>query len=231
MNRKRLITRRTFLATTGGALVSIGLPGFYVRLSNVENSALAAELRPDGRPRLPPNQQAVKRLIDMGGQAGRATEKDWKMRLHGEVHNPCTFSFEDLMKLEQAHVTCDVHCVTGWSLLDSEWTGVLLRTIMEVVGVKDEARYVIFEAAAGYSSNISLEEARKPQVMVAHSYFRRKLSRAHGAPVRALVPDLYFYKSAKWLEGIKFSRQDEPGYWERAGYSSSADPWREERFR
>ena len=128
-------------------------------------------------------------------------------------------------------MTCDVHCVTGWTLLDSHWGGVGLTTIIDLVKAKNSARFVIFEAAAGYTSNIAISETRKDNVILAHSFFGKKLPRAHGAPVRALVPDRYFYKSAKWLEGIKFTAQDEPGYWEKQGYSNSADPWKEERFR
>jgi DMSO/TMAO reductase YedYZ molybdopterin-dependent catalytic subunit len=122
-------------------------------------------------------------------------------------------------------LTCDVHCVTGWTLLDSQWGGVRLTTIMDLVKVKENARFVIFEAASGYTTNIPISEARKENVILAHSFF------GNGAPVRALVPDRYFYKSAKWLEGVKFTTRDEPGYWERGGYSNSADPWREERFK
>jgi DMSO/TMAO reductase YedYZ molybdopterin-dependent catalytic subunit len=101
---------------------------------------------------------------------------------------------------------------------------------MDLVKLKKDAHFVIFEAAAGYTSNIPIIEARKDNVILAHSFFGKSLPRPHGAPVRALVPDRYFYKSAKWLEGIKFTVQDEPGYWERRGYSNSADPWREERY-
>jgi DMSO/TMAO reductase YedYZ molybdopterin-dependent catalytic subunit len=101
---------------------------------------------------------------------------------------------------------------------------------MDLVKPKKNAHFVIFEAAAGYTSNIPIVEARKDNVILAHSFFGKSLPTPHGAPLRALVPDRYFYKSAKWLEGIKFTAQDEPGYWERRGYSNSADPWKEERF-
>jgi DMSO/TMAO reductase YedYZ molybdopterin-dependent catalytic subunit len=101
---------------------------------------------------------------------------------------------------------------------------------MNLVKTKESARFVIFQATAGYSSNIPINEARKENVLLAHGFSGRELPRPHGAPVRALVPDLYFYKSAKWLEGIKFTARDEPGYWEIRGYNNSADPWKEERF-
>jgi DMSO/TMAO reductase YedYZ molybdopterin-dependent catalytic subunit len=224
------LSRRAFLAKAGGSVVSISLPGVFVKLIARENVALAAQIRPDGRPRIPPSQQAVKRLYDMGGIQGKATSRNWQLRIHGEVENPTTLTFQELLELKQVEITCDVHCVTGWTLLNSEWSGVKLSTIMDLVKLKQNALFVIFEAAAGYTSNIPITEARKDKVILAHSFFGKSLPRPHGAPVRALVPDLYFYKSAKWLEGIKFTSQDEPGYWERRGYSNSADPWREERY-
>jgi DMSO/TMAO reductase YedYZ molybdopterin-dependent catalytic subunit len=166
----------------------------------------------------------------MGGIEGKANRQNWQLHVHGVVEKPTTLTFEKLLELEQIDLRCDVHCVTGWTLLDSQWEGVRLSTIMDVVKPKSSARFVIFQAVAGYTSNIPLSEARKDNVILAHGFFGKPLPRPHGAPVRALVPDLYFYKSAKWLEGIKFASQDEPGYWERRGYSNSADPWKEERF-
>ena len=231
MDGSETLSRRAFLAKAGGSVVGISLPGVFVKLIARENVALAAQMRPDGRPRIPPSQQAVKRLYDMGGIQGKGTLQDWQLRIYGEVEEPTTLTFHELLELKQVEMTCDVHCVTGWTLLDSQWSGVKLITIMDLVKVKEDAHFVIFEAAAGYSSNIPTIEARKDNVILAHSFFGKSLPRPHGAPVRALVPDRYFYKSAKWLEVIKFTVQDEPGYWERRGYSNSADPWREERYK
>ena len=104
-----------------------------------------------------------------------------------------------------------------------------LETLARRVGVRDTARHVIFEAAAGYTANVHLGEALAPNVMITWALDGRPLTRPHGPPVRALVPDLYFWKSAKWLTGIRFVRRDAPGYWERRGYHNHADPWREER--
>jgi DMSO/TMAO reductase YedYZ molybdopterin-dependent catalytic subunit len=230
MEDPKQLSRRAFLAASGGALVGIGLPGLFVKLLDFESRALAAELRPDGRPRLPPGQVAVRMLQDMGGTPGTATTSDWKLRIHGEVDRPLTLDFRDFMKLPQVEDTCDVHCVTGWTLLDSHWTGVRLKTLLDLAKARERARFVIFEASAGYTSNIPMTEALKTNVILAHSFSGAPLPRAHGAPVRALVPDRYFYKSAKWVQGLKLTFQDEPGYWERGGYSNSADPWKEERF-
>ena len=230
MKKSKKITRRDFMAAAGGTLVSIGLPGVFVKLMDSENLALAAELRSDGRLRIPPGQHAVKALPNMGGTRGTKIVSDWRLEIGGEVENPLTLKFTDLMDLKQMDLTCDVHCVTGWTLLDSRWRGIPLTVVMDLVKVKDSARFVIFEAAGDYSSNIPLSEARKDNVILAHGYSGGNLPQVHGAPLRGLVPDRYFYKSVKWLKAIRFVSVDEPGYYEEAGYSNSADPWKEERF-
>jgi DMSO/TMAO reductase YedYZ molybdopterin-dependent catalytic subunit len=225
------ISRRNFLAAAGGTIVSVSLPGTFVKLFDFEEQALAAQTRSDGKPRIPPGQEAVKKIMDMGGSPGTVTTDNFKLQVTGEIENPLVLTYKDLLALEQVQLTCDVHCVTGWTLLDSRWTGVRLSTIMRLAKLRKEASFVIFEAAAGYTSNIPITEAGKENVILAHSFFGQKLPKEHGAPVRALVPDRYFYKSAKWLEGIKFTAKDELGYWESQGYSNSADPWKEERYR
>lgn len=229
-NERKKMTRRDFMAMTGGSLVSIGLPGLFVKLTGSENRAWAAELRPDGRPRIPPGQHAVKALVPMGGAAGPGKIDEWHLKISGLVKQPQTISFRNLMGLNQVNLTCDVHCVTGWTLLDSKWAGVRITEIIKRVGVKNSARFVIFEGHAGYSSNIPLAEAVKENAILAHQFFGKRLPRVHGAPLRALIPDRYFYKSVKWLEGIRFSEIDAPGYYESSGYSNTADPWKEERF-
>lgn len=224
------MTRRAFMAAAGGTLVSIGLPGIFVKLPDSENRAFAAELRPDGRPRIPPGQHAVRVLKPMGGIAGPRNMANWKLQVTGEVDNPLSLNIKDLKQLSQVDLTCDVHCVTGWTLLDSKWRGIQVAEIMDMAKIKKSARFVIFEAHAGYTSNIPISEAGKQNVILAHRFFGKELPQKHGAPVRALVPDRYFYKSAKWLQGIRFSAIDEPGYYESSGWSNSADPWKEERF-
>lgn len=230
MRKDQKISRRAFLAAAGGTLVSIGLPGAFIKLSDAEQRALAADTRPDGRPRLPPGQLAVEKIRDMGGTPGTATVANWSLRIHGEVEKPATLSYQELLNLDQVHITCDIHCVTGWTLLDSEWIGVRLKTIMDRVRPRKSGGFIIFEAAAGYTSNVPISDARKENVVLAHRFYGEKLPREHGAPVRALVPDRYFYKSAKWLEAVEVTARDRPGFWETQGFSNSADPWKEERY-
>ena len=230
MKRPKKLTRREFMSAAGGTIVSIGMPGVFVKLMDSANRAAAAQLRPDGRPRIPPGQHAVKALPNMGGGQQDENVPEWRLTITGEVEKPMTLVISDLMELEQLDLICDVHCVTGWSLLDSRWRGISLKTIMNLVKVKETAGFVILEDPGGYTSSIPRAEALKDNVILAHGFYDRKLPQAHGAPLRALIPDRYFYKSVKWLKGIKFSAVDEPGYYESAGYSNSADPWKEERF-
>ena len=224
------MSRRNFMALAGGTLVSIGLPGLFVKLTDSENRVWAADLRTDGRLRIPPGQHAVKSLVPMGGAAGPGQIEGWHLKISGEVRYPQTIDFQSLMGLNPVDVTCDVHCVTGWTLLDSRWKGIRISEIMRQVKVKNSARFIILVGHAGYSSNIPLDEAIKENVILAHQFFGKPLAEAHGAPLRALIPDRYFYKSVKWLEEIRFSKLDQPGYYESRGWSNTADPWKEERF-
>jgi DMSO/TMAO reductase YedYZ molybdopterin-dependent catalytic subunit len=219
--------RRLFLrAVAGSVVVALG-GGTYV-LAN-EDEARRAGNRPDGRPRVPPGQYLLKALRPMGGSEGDPSPSAWRLKVYGEVEQPFEMSFADLLAMPQVQQTCDVHCVTKWTVLDSHWTGVRVADIAARAKLKATARHVIFEAAGGYTSNVLLQEALAPNTLLAHHYEGNPLPRPHGPPVRALVPDLYFWKSAKWLTGVRFSAVDHPGFWEVRGYHNHADPWKEER--
>ena len=223
-------SRRDLLKVVGagGAIVVLGAG--YTLAGETENAQARAQKRPDGRPRLPPGQYLLQKLRDMGGQESDTQAKDFSLRIHGEVERPQTIDFRALLAYPQVTQKSDVHCVTKWSMLDAPWTGVRLIDIAANVGVKKTARHVILEAAHGYTANVTLAEALSPEVLVAHRFDGKPLPKAHGGPARALVPSLYFWKSAKWLTGIRFVARDEPGYWETRGYHNHADPWTEERY-
>jgi hypothetical protein len=223
--------RRTFLrALTGGTVVMALGGGAYVLADSEEERRARATLRPDGRPRLPPNQYLLKRLRPMGGDEGDPSPGNWRLQVHGEVESPFTLDFAGLLAMPQTEQECDVHCVTKWTVLGAHFTGVKVADLAAKAKVKPGAHHVIFENANGYTSNVPLREALAPNVLVAHRLDGSPLPRAHGAPARALVPDLYFWKSGKWLTGIRFVAQDVPGYWETRGYHNHADPWKEERY-
>ena len=225
----RLIERRRFirLAATGTALSVLG--GYYY-LSDQLTSVAQAQTLKDGRPRLPPGQRVLKAWKPMGGEPGDPSLEHFRLHVSGAVEAPFTLSYADLLAMPQTTLSVDVHCVTGWSVMDAKVKGVLLKDLAERAPGKPSARHVIFEAAHGYTSNVPLREALGPQVMVARELAGAPLPRTHGGPLRALVPQLYFWKSAKWLTGIRFVARDEPGFWETRGYHNHGDPWREERY-
>lgn len=215
----------------GGAVLSVlGYRAFVPGEGDARVRTARQAVRPDSRPRLPPGQQVIRALRPMGGHAGSPDPSAWTLRVSGAVRRPLTLSFRELLRLPQTEQVCDVHCVTRWSCLDTLWKGVRVSEIAEQAGVLSTARHLIFEAAGGYTANVPLAEATAGNVLVAYQLFGDPLAEAHGAPVRALVPDLYFWKSAKWLTGLRFAEEDEPGYWEARGYHNHGDPWREERF-
>lgn len=226
---EKSLARRRFIQSAGAGTAILALGGVYVLSDDLTREA-QAQTRADGRPRLPPGQRVIQALRPMGGEPGDPSPGAYRLRVHGEVEAPFELSFADLLAVPQTELSLDVHCVTTWSVLGALFKGVRVADLAERARVKKTARHVIFEAAHGYTSNISLHDALKPTVMVAHQLNGAPLPRAHGAPVRAIASEFYFWKSAKWLTGIRFSARDEPGYWETRGYSNHADPWKEERY-
>jgi DMSO/TMAO reductase YedYZ molybdopterin-dependent catalytic subunit len=228
--RSRLTSRRRFIreAASGTCIVAFG-GGLFALNDALTREARAAELK-DGRPRLPPGQRVISALKPMGGTAGDPRRSHWRLKVHGEVERPFELDFREFLQLPQVTQRSDVHCVTSWSVLDAKFSGVQVSTLAKRAQLKPTARHVIFEAAHGYTANVRIAEALAPNVLLAHGLNGSALPRTHGGPVRAVIPELYFWKSAKWLTGIRFVRRDEPGYWETRGYHNHADPWQEQRY-
>jgi DMSO/TMAO reductase YedYZ molybdopterin-dependent catalytic subunit len=223
------LERRRFLkAAAAGTLITAFGGGTYVLAAETDPRALQS--RPDGRPRLPPGQRLLDALKPMGGDPGDPSPAAFRLRVHGEVDNPLDLDFAALTALPQVDQTSDVHCVTGWSCLDVKWTGVSIAHLAGLARVRDTARFLVFEAAHGYTANVRLAEALAPTSLLVHKLRGAALPRPHGPPVRSLMPDLYLWKSAKWLTGLRFLSRDQPGYWETRGYHNHADPWKEERY-
>ncbi len=225
------MTRRSFLsrAASGTAVAAMGGGLIYLVNDQLTREAQAMILT-DGRPRLPPGQRLREALRPMGGTPGSPSVSDFRLKIHGDVERPTELDWTTFLGQTQTEAAVDVHCVTGWSVFGAKFKGVRLKDLATLVGVKPSARHVIFEAAHDYTANVRLAEALHPDVLIAHRLDDRPLPRTHGAPVRAVVPSLYFWKSPKWLTGIKFVARDEPGYWETRGYHNHADPWLEERY-
>jgi len=191
-----------------------------------------------GAPCTPPGQHLVKNwpVLDLGHQPLISTE-DWRLEICGEVEAPVTLDWEGLMALPQIEAAADFHCVTSWSRLDMVWTGVSFAALCELVVPREEAGYLLVtgsdrEPGSGvpYTTNLPLEKALSPDVMLVHRCDGEQISTEHGGPVRMVTPRLYAWKGAKWIERIEFLSEERLGYWEQRGYSSTAEPWYEDRF-
>ncbi len=169
-------------------------------------------------------------MLHAGTVPTELTRENWSLSLHGEVEAPRTLGFADLLRLPQVDVTCDIHCVTSWSKLGMHWRGVPFTAIADLVRPRPTVRFVVMECEQGFTTSLPIEPLQDADVLVAHTVEGAPLPAEHGGPVRMLVPKRYFYKSAKWLRGLKFVSVDEPGFWEVRGYSNVADPWKETRY-
>jgi DMSO/TMAO reductase YedYZ molybdopterin-dependent catalytic subunit len=189
--------------------------------------------KPDGAHanRLPPGQREVTHwpVLDLGLQPDVANA-EWRLTVDGLVENPVTLSFDALLQLPQTESVSDIHCVTQWSRYDNHWKGVASRDLLALARPKDEARHVIFHSHDGYTTNVAFDLFAADDVMIVHTWEGEPLTREHGGPVRIVIPRFYFWKSAKWLKRIEFSRDDKPGFWEVRGYHNQGDPWTEERY-
>lgn len=169
-------------------------------------------------------------VLDLGVQPDVPLDR-WALRVHGQVETEVRLDWAAFQALPQVEDTSDFHCVTRWSQLDLNWSGVLARDILALAKPLPEARYVSLLGYDGYTTNLSLDALLDDDVLVAHSVLGAPLSKAHGGPVRLVVPKRYAWKSAKWLKAIELRADNKPGFWEERGYHDEADPWKEERFR
>jgi len=181
--------------------------------------------------RVPPGQRLTREFpVLHHGTVHRIDPAQWTFRIFGLVEKERTLSFAEFTALPQITVKADIHCVTTWSRLDNLWQGIGTAEIKKLVAIKPTARFVMVHGAGGFTTNLSLEDFFQPDVLFALQYDGKPITPEHGAPVRLVVPRLYFWKSAKWVTGVEFMKDDAPGFWERNGYHMRGDPWREERY-
>ncbi|MBD3188357.1 molybdopterin-dependent oxidoreductase [Candidatus Bathyarchaeota archaeon] len=182
--------------------------------------------------RIPPGQHVTKQFpVLQHGRVVHLDREDYTLEITGLVQLPTMLDLDGILALPRTTRTVDIHCVTSWSKLDTKWGGVQFREITALVKPLKEARHVIMHCAdGGFTTSLPIEPMMDDDVLLAYEYNGKPLNDAHGGPVRVLVPKRYFYKSAKWLTGLEFTKEDSLGFWERGGYSNSADPWKEERY-
>lgn len=181
--------------------------------------------------RLPPGQHMAKGfpVLDLGIHPEISLE-EWKLEFSGEVENPVTLDWAAYQALPRIEDVSDFHCVTTWSKFDCQWGGVRFSELIDLVQPKADAAFVFYTSHDGYTTNTRLEDLLDAEVLLASEFEGEPLTVEHGGPVRVVIPKLYAWKSAKFVKSIEFRREDELGFWEKRGYSNTADPWLEDRF-
>jgi DMSO/TMAO reductase YedYZ molybdopterin-dependent catalytic subunit len=179
--------------------------------------------------RIPPGQYVVRDFpVLSAGPTPRTALTDWTFSITGEIDAPRKWTWDEFRKLPTESITVDIHCVTKWSKLDTVWEGVSVDTLFD--GVETSAEYVMAVSDGGYTTNLPLEDVTGGKAWVAFSFGGEPLEAVHGGPARLLVPHLYFWKSAKWVRGLRLMAENTPGFWESYGYHDYGDPWREQRY-
>lgn len=184
-----------------------------------------------GMPKLPVGQTPSKKwpVLDLGIHPQVALG-DWRLTVDGAVTRPLQLSWQDLLALPQEDQHSDFHCVTTWSQMDLRFEGVALATVLALAEPAADASHLMLHAYDGYTTNLSLAEACKPDVLLAHRVDGAPLPREHGGPLRVVTPQLYAWKGAKWVCRLEVMTADRPGFWEQRGYSMTAHPWRDDRY-
>lgn len=181
--------------------------------------------------RIPPNQRVTSKLPVLHlGSIPSFDPKTWDFVVEGLVENPIRLTYEEFLRLPKVVSESDFHCVTGWSKLDNRWEGVAFKTVSDLAKPLKEANYVTIVAEGDYTTSLPLEDLLDDDVLLAYRLEYKPLEPKHGGPLRLVVPKKYAYKSAKWVRKLRFTKEQELGYWEKHGYSDRANPWKEDRY-
>jgi DMSO/TMAO reductase YedYZ molybdopterin-dependent catalytic subunit len=185
--------------------------------------------RREGDERLPPGQYLEHDFpVLSAGPTPHTPLAEWDLSITGAVDADRTWTWDELQALPREEITVDIHCVTTWTKLDTQWTGVSIDTLLD--GVELLGGYVTALCDGGYTTNLPVEDITGSKAWIAYGYDGDALEPEHGGPARLLVPHLYLWKSAKWVRRLIFSEDDEPGFWETLGYHDRGDPWLEQRY-
>jgi len=183
-------------------------------------------------PRLPPGQYDTGSSFPVltAEVSPRLTAQDWTFRVDGLVGTAKTWDWASAHRLPASRYEGDIHCVTTWSKLGTSFGGVSLDAFLAETGVSAQATHIVAWSQTGYTTNLPLSEVTGGKAWIVWEHEGRPLPPEHGGPVRMLVPHLYFWKSAKWIGGVRLLDHDEPGFWEVRGYHALGDPWKEQRY-
>jgi DMSO/TMAO reductase YedYZ molybdopterin-dependent catalytic subunit len=185
--------------------------------------------RRESVPGLPPGQYLTHDFpVLSAGPTPRVNLDRWQFTITNETGEKTSWNWKEFQALPAEDVTVDIHCVTKWSKLGTTWRGVSLDTLLK--DVDTAAEYTMVQSVGGYTTNVPLEDLLDGKAWVAYKFDGDDLAPEHGGPARMIVPHLYFWKSAKWVNGMQMMNEDEPGFWEAAGYNMYGDPWLEQRY-
>ena len=179
--------------------------------------------------RVPPGQYVTRDFpVLSAGPTPHTPLADWSFTIEGEVEEPVSWSWEEFLALPSEAIRTDIHCVTKWSKLDTVWTGVSVTALL--AGVRSNAAYLTAFSDGGYTTNLALDDVTNGKAWIAYEFGGEPLEPEHGGPARLLVPHLYFWKSAKWVRGLRLMLDDQPGFWETYGYHNHGDAGLEQRY-
>lgn len=199
-------------------------PGFKGRTRETDTSI---------NERIPPGQYKTDDFpVLSAGPTPRSAIERWDFSIYGEIAEDLRWTWDAFRKLPRETITVDIHCVTKWTKLDTVWAGVSIDTLLQEVNLDEQSQiaYAIAFCDGGYTTNLPIADLRDGKAWIAYEYDGKPLTSEHGGPARLLVPHLYFWKSAKWVRGLKLVSENRAGFWESAGYHNYGDPWKEQRY-
>jgi DMSO/TMAO reductase YedYZ molybdopterin-dependent catalytic subunit len=181
--------------------------------------------------RLPPGQYQTDDFPVLAkGPTPRVDRTGWTLTISDGPRTLASWTWAQFEVLPQTVWRGDIHCVTKWSKLDTTWSGVVIDDLLRVAGIDPPTAYLLAESSDDYDTNLPVADLLGAKAMIATRFAGAPLEPEHGGPARLLVPHLYFWKSAKWIKGLRFTARDEAGFWEQRGYHMYGDPWREQRY-
>lgn len=181
--------------------------------------------------RVPPGQYVTDDFpVLSAGPTPRVALDQWNFTIEQLGHELARWNWDQFVALPRQQFEVDIHCVTKWSKLDTRWEGVSVDVLLEQIDLDPRVMYVTAFSYGGYTTNIPLSDLLNGQAFVAYTYAGEPLDPEHGGPARFVVPHLYFWKSAKWVRGLRLMEHDNRGFWESFGYNNHGDPWKEERY-
>lgn len=180
--------------------------------------------------RVPPGQHLAKGFpVLTYGETPHIAQANWELKVWG-LATAQSFQWADMMSLPKQDYTADFHCVTRWSKLDVKWRGISVPSFLDQLAIAPDATHVLLHCYGGYTTNLTMADFNRPENFFAYTLEGEPLPAAHGGPMRLVVPHLYAWKSAKWINGIEFLSEEALGFWERNGYHRRGEPFAEERY-